>query len=171
MTDPPRPEVWLRGPLPDYPGELQPVAHSLLQVREEIAAVATLPPEHVWARPGGAASIGFHLRHLAGSLDRLLTYARGDSLNAAQRAVLSAEERDGTREERAETLVQAAHDAIDRALARIRATPLCTLDEVRPVGRQRLPSTVLGLLFHAAEHAQRHSAQIITTAKIIKGSP
>jgi len=171
MTDPPQPEVWLRGPLPDYPGELQPVAHSLLQVREEIAAVATLPPEHVWVRPGGAASIGFHLRHLAGSLDRLLTYARGDSLNAAQRAVLSAEERDGTREERAETLVQAAHDAIDRALAHIRATPLCTLDEVRPVGRQRLPSTVLGLLFHAAEHAQRHSAQIITTAKIVKGSP
>ena len=171
MTDPPQPEVWLRGPLPDYPGELQPVAHSLLQVREEIAAVATLPPEHVWVRPGGAASIGFHLRHLAGSLDRLLTYARGDSLNAAQRAVLSAEERDGTREERAETLVQTAHDAIDRALAHIRATPLCTLDEVRPVGRQRLPSTVLGLLFHAAEHAQRHSAQIITTAKIVKGSP
>jgi hypothetical protein len=72
MADPSQPEVWLRGPLPDCPEELQPVAHSLLQEREEIAAAATLPSEHLWARPGGAASIGFHLRHLAGSLDRLL---------------------------------------------------------------------------------------------------
>ncbi len=64
-----QPEVWLRGPLPDFLDELQPVAHSLLQVREEIANVATLSPEDLWARPGGAASIGFHLRHLAGSLE------------------------------------------------------------------------------------------------------
>ena len=113
--------------------------------------------------------LGFHLRHLAGSLDRLLTYARGDSLNAAQRAALSEEGRNGRPEEPAETLVQAAHDAIDRALAHVRATPLCTLDEVRRVGRAGLSSTVLGLLFHAAEHAQRHSAQIITTSKILKG--
>jgi uncharacterized damage-inducible protein DinB len=166
MTGPTQPEVWLRGRLPDYPDELQPVAHSLLQVREEIAAAADLSPEHLWARPGGAASIGFHLRHLAGSLDRLLTYVRGEGLNAAQRAALSEEGRDGSPEEGAQTLVQAAHDAIDRALAHGRTTPLCTLDEVRLVGRARLPSTVLGLLFHAAEHAQRHSAQIITTAKI-----
>jgi uncharacterized damage-inducible protein DinB len=165
----PQPEVWLRGPLPDYPDELQPVAHSLLQVREEIAAVASLPAEHLWARPGGAASIGFHLRHLAGSLDRLLTYARGDSLNAVQSAALSQEGREGSPEERAETLVQAAHDAIDRALTRVRTTPLCALDEVRTVGRAGLPSTVLGLLFHAAEHAQRHSAQIITTARVVNG--
>lgn len=161
--------MWLRGPLPDYLDELQPVAHSLLQVREEIAAVAALPFEHVWARPGGAASIGFHLRHLTGSLDRLLTYARGDSLDAAQRAALSKERRDGSPEEPAEALVRTAHDAIDRALAHVRTTPLCTLDEVRRVGQAGLPSTVLGLLFHAAEHAQRHSAQIITTAKILEG--
>jgi hypothetical protein len=166
---PHQPEVWLRGPLPGYLDELQPVAHSLLQVREEIAAAAALPPEVLWARPGGAASIGFHLRHLAGSLDRLLTYARGDSLTAAQRAAVSEERRDGRPEERAETLVQTAHDAIDRALAHARTTPLCALDEVRSVGRAGLPSTVLGLLFHAAEHAQRHSAQIITTAKILAG--
>jgi hypothetical protein len=165
-----QPEVWLRGPLPDYLDELQPVAHSLLQVREEIAAVTALPLEAVWARPGGAASIGFHLRHLAGSLDRLLTYARGDSLNAAQRAALSEERRDGSPEEPAAALVRTAHDAIDRALAQVRTTPLCTLDEVRRVGQAGLPSSVLGLLFHAAEHAQRHSAQIITTAKILKGT-
>lgn len=168
MTDPSEPEVWLRGPLPDYPDELVPVAHSLLQVREEIAAVAELPAEQLRARSGGAASIEFHLRHLAGSLDRLLTYARGGSLNAAQREALAKEGRDERPEERAEILVQAAQGAIDRALAQVRATPLSTLGEIRPVGRAGLPSTVRGLLFHAAEHAQRHSAQIITTAKIVK---
>jgi uncharacterized damage-inducible protein DinB len=161
------PEVWLRGPLPDVIPELQPVAHSLLQVREEIAAAATLSLEQLWARPGGAASIGFHLTHLAGSLDRLLTYAGGDALNAAQRAALAAESADDTSRPAAD-LVRSALDALDRALAQVRGTPLCTLDEAREVGRARLPSTVLGLLFHAAEHAQRHSAQIITTMKVIR---
>jgi uncharacterized damage-inducible protein DinB len=165
-----RAEVWLRGPLPDYIDELQPVAHSLLQVREEIEAVVALPAEKVWARPGGAASIGFHLKHLAGSLDRLLTYASGRQLSAAQRRTLADEEQAGTAGDRADTLVRGAQAAIDRALTQIRTTPLCTLDEAREVGRDRLPSTVLGLLFHAAEHAQRHSAQIITTAKILMGS-
>ena len=160
------PEVWLRGALPDVIPELQPVAHSLLQVREEIETVASLSPDQLWTRPGGAASIGFHLTHLAGSLDRLLTYARGDALNAAQRAALAAEAREDT-SQRADVLVAAALAVLDRALAQVRATPLCTLDEAREVGRARLPSTVLGLLFHAAEHAQRHSAQIITTAKVV----
>ena len=164
-----KPEVWLRGPLPDVLPELQPVAHSLLQVREEIEAASSLPPEALWARPGGAASIGFHLTHLAGSLDRLLTYARDETLNAAQRAALAAEDREGTLDvlDVLDVLVRDALAALDRALAQVRATPLCTLDEARAVGRARLPSTVLGLLVHAAEHAQRHSAQIITTAKIL----
>src|SRR5580704_10453460 len=111
MQDPPRPdapvregmrpssspEVWLRGAVPGFPRELMPVAHSLLQVREEIDTVVTpLSHEELWARPGGAASIGFHLKHLAGSLDRLLTYARGESLSEAQRVTLDAEERAGS---------------------------------------------------------------------------
>jgi hypothetical protein len=159
------PEVWLRGPLPDVIPELQPVAHSLLQVREEIAEASSLTRAQLWARPGGAASIGFHLMHLAGSLDRLLTYARGNTLNAAQRAALAAEDREDTSRSAAD-LVKAALDAIDLALAQVRTTALCTLDEAREVGRARLPSTVLGLLVHTAEHAQRHSAQIITTRKV-----
>ena len=167
MTSDSRPEVWLRGPLPDYIDEVQPVAHSLLQVREEIELIIALPPEKLWARPGGAASIGFHLKHLAGSLDRLLTYASGRQLSTAQRQALADEGLSGDPAERSEMLVRAAQSAIDRALDQVRMTPLCSLDEAREVGRDRLPSTVLGLLFHAAEHAQRHSAQIITTAKIM----
>ena len=166
MSDPGKPEVWLRGPLPDVIAELQPVAHSLLQVREEIAQAASVSPAQLWARPGGAASIGFHLMHLAGSLDRLLTYARGHALNASQRAALAAEDREDTSRD-AEDLVKAALDALDRALVHVQTTALCTLDEVREVGRAHLPSTVLGLLFHAAEHAQCHSAQIITTRKVV----
>jgi uncharacterized damage-inducible protein DinB len=160
------PEVWLRGPLPDVIPELQPVAHSLMQVREEIAEAASVSAAQLWARPGGAASIGFHLMHLAGSLDRLLTYARGRTLNAAQRDALAAEDREDTSRTAAD-LVTAALDALDRALVQVQATALCTLDEAREVGRARLPSTVLGLLVHAAEHAQRHSAQIITMRKVI----
>ena len=166
MNGAPQSEVWLRGPLPDVIPELQPVVHSLLQVREEIAEAASLSPEQLWARPGGAASIGFHLLHLAGSLDRLLTYARGKALNAAQRAALDAEAREDLSRRPAD-MVEMALAAIDAAIAHVRSTPLCTLDETREVGRARLPSTVLGLLFHAAEHAQRHSAQIITTRKVI----
>jgi len=165
MSQPADPEVWLRGPLPDVIPELQPVVHSLMQVREEIAA-ATIPVDKLWTRPGGAASIGFHLLHLAGSLDRLLTYARGKVLNAAQRAALEAEASGDTSHQPAD-LVRLALEAIDAAIVQVRTTPLCTLDETREVGRGRLPSTVLGLLFHAAEHAQRHSAQIITTRKVI----
>ena len=86
-------EVWLQGPVPGVPPELMPVVHSLLQVREELAALApSLSSEQLWARPGGAASVGFHVMHLAGSLDRLLTYARGDGLNNRQRAALEAED-------------------------------------------------------------------------------
>lgn len=166
MSPPADPEVWLRGPLPDVIPELQPVVHSLMQVREEIAGAATVPDNQLWTKPGGAASIGFHLLHLAGSLDRLLTYARGKTLNATQRAALEAEAREDVAS-RAEDLVRLALEAIDAAIVQVRTTPLCTLDEVREVGRGRLPSTVLGLLFHAAEHAQRHSAQIITTRKVI----
>jgi uncharacterized damage-inducible protein DinB len=164
------PEVWLRGALPGFPTELMPVAHSLLQIREEIdRVVLPLSDEELWARPGGAASIGFHLTHLAGSLDRLLTYARGETLGEAQRLALEAEERAGSGGEQPAILLRLVNAAIDRALDQIRATRVVTLNEHRRVGRAGLPSTVLGLLFHAAEHGQRHAGQIVTTAKIVRG--
>ena len=85
------PEVWLRGPLPGYAPELQPVAHALLQAHEDLERAASLPAEQLEARPGKSASIGYHLRHLAGSLDRLTTYARGEQLSDAQMTALRAE--------------------------------------------------------------------------------
>ena len=150
------------------PAELQPVAHSLLQVKEELhSALAGLGERELWLRPGGAATIGFHLLHLAGSTDRLLTYARGEELSAAQRAALA-----GEREPQPDSpvaLLAQLDGAIAAALDQLRATDPATLGEARAVGRARLPSTVGGLLFHAAEHAQRHAGQAVTTAKIVRG--
>jgi SAM-dependent methyltransferase len=163
------PEVWLRGPVPGIPAPLQPVAHALLQVREELAGVlADLPADVVWERPAGAAAIGFHALHLAGSTDRLFTYARGESLSETQRAALAAE-KEPPREPAAE-LLRRVESAVDAALAQLAATDPSTLGAARAVGRAGLPSTVGGLLFHAAEHAQRHAGQIATTARILRGS-
>ena len=163
------PEVWLRGPIEGVAAALQPVAHSLLQVREELGvALAGLGERELWLRPGGAAAIGFHLLHLAGSTDRLFSYARAEGLSEAQRVALDAE-RDPPRES-LEALLRRLDGVIGAALAQLRATDPATLADPRAVGRAGLPSTVGGLLFHAAEHAQRHAGQAVTTARIVRGS-
>lgn len=158
-----RPEHWLRGALPEYAVELQPIAHALLQAREDLVQrLHGVSVERLWARPGAAASAGFHVRHLAGSLDRLLTYARGEALSDAQRQAL-AQEKEMRAPLGADALLAEAVGAIDRALDQLRATRPTSLYEAREVGRARLPSTVAGLLFHAAEHTTRHVGQLITT--------
>jgi hypothetical protein len=162
------PEVWLRGPVPDLSPFLQPVAHALLQAVEDVRrAVDPLSAAHLWARPGGAPSVGFHVRHASGSLDRLFTYARGEALSKEQLAFLTSEAEPGFPPLEAAVLVLDFERQVDRALAQLRATPESTLLEPRGVGRLQLPSTVLGLLVHTAEHTQRHVGQIITTAKIV----
>jgi uncharacterized damage-inducible protein DinB len=144
-----------------------PAAHALVQARDDIAAaLAGADAEDLWARPGGAASAGFHLRHLAGSLDRLLTYALGERLSPEQVAALASEGQAGAG---AAELERISIAAIDRALEQLRRTPVATLGDVRSVGRAGLPATVLGLLVHAAEHASRHTGQLITTLKIVRG--
>lgn len=161
------PEAWLRGPLAGFAPVLMPAAHALVQAREDIQRAADATVGELWQRPGGAASAGYHLQHLTGSLDRLLTYARGEHLSDAQRAALSHE---GTPGADAEALVAAASRSIDRALQQIRNTASETVFEVRAVGRAKLPATVLGLIFHAAEHTTRHVGQLITTLKVVRGS-
>lgn len=157
-------EVWLRGPVAGVPGLLQPVAHGLLQCREELEAlVPTLTSRTLSARPAGAASIGFHVRHAAGSLDRLLTYARGESLSPEQLAALAAEEASELAPDASAALLAAFTAAVDRAVRQLQQTDATTLLEARGVGRAQLPSTVIGLLVHAAEHTQRHVGQARTT--------
>jgi len=162
------PEAWLRGPIDGIDALLQPAAHALVQAREDLGrATAGISPANLWIRPNGAASLGFHLRHVAGSLDRLLTYARGAQLDDRQHAALKREAEPGTPPDEVAPLLEQAREAIDTALAQLRATRREELLEPRAVGRKALPSTVLGLLFHAAEHTTRHVGQAITTAKIV----
>jgi uncharacterized damage-inducible protein DinB len=164
----PQLEAWLRGPLPGVDPYLMPAAHALVQCRDEVtAAVAGLDTPRLFARPGGAASLAFHLRHIAGATDRLLTYARGETLTDAQRAA-ARRERDETPGQDAASLLAEVDAAVEAALAQLRSTPRERLLEPRPVGRAAAPSNVLGLLVHAAEHAQRHAGQVVTTAKIVR---
>jgi hypothetical protein len=163
-----QPEVWLRGPLAGYPALLQPVAHSLLQCREDVnARLPGLSPEQLWTPAKGAATAGYHVRHAAGSLDRLLTYARGEQLSPEQLSVLRTEAEPDLSEGAADRLLAHYNQTIDRALEQVRRTADSTLTDPREVGRGKLPSTVIGLLCHAAEHTQRHVGQFITTLKIL----
>ena len=165
----PQPEVWLRGPIEGIPASLQPAAHALLQTLEDVGhTIAELSVDQIWTSPGGAASVGFHVLHLIGSTDRLLTYARGETLTDAQKARLFAE-RNPVRVDAA-SLMEDLRRTMDTALAQLRSTAPTTLEQVRTVGRAALPTTVLGLLFHTGEHAQRHAGQIVTTAKIVRAT-
>ena len=171
MTKPETLEVWLRGPVPGVPPLLQPVAHALLQAREELnVAMHDFPPALLNERPAGVASVGFHLQHLAGVLDRLLTYARQETLSEQQLADLYAENPplligpDAVAQ-----LVQRFSSGVDAALAQLKTTPEANLTEVRGVGRAQVASTLIGLLVHAAEHTTRHLGQLLVTAKWVRG--
>jgi uncharacterized damage-inducible protein DinB len=164
-------EVWLRGPVDGIPPLLQPAAHAILQVGEDVLPlVADLPPHQLWARPAGAAALGFHLLHLPGSLDRLLTYSRGAALTPEQVNALAAERT--AHEDRPELtrLLARFASGIDAAIAYLRTVPETSLLTPREVGRKRLPSTTLGLIVHAAEHSSRHAGQIVTLNKVVRGS-
>ena len=161
-------EVWLRGSLPDIPPLLQPIAHALLQAQEEVAEIMQdLEDEKLWKQPAGIASVGFHLQHLTGVIDRLFTYARGESLSPIQLQALAAEGKENN-----EIIIKDLLGAFDKqivlALAQLKTVDAQTLTEVREVGRGKIPSTVIGLLVHAAEHTTRHLGQLLVTAKVVK---
>jgi len=162
------PEFWLRGAVAGIPPMLQPVAHALLQARMEVNSLMEgFPDGRLWDRPAGLASPGFHLQHLSGVVDRLFSYAEGKALSREQLAELAAE---GRPHRGAETLRQGLdrfNEQIDKALRQIEGTS-GSLTEVRLVGRGRVPSTVIGLLFHAAEHTMRHTGQLLVTVRILR---
>jgi uncharacterized damage-inducible protein DinB len=164
------PEPWLRGPVADVPPLLQPAAHAFIMSREDVETAALgLTIDQLWDEPGGIASVGFHLAHLAGSTDRLLTYARGEALSDAQRKTLARERTLSTERPALGDLLAAWQHMVGKALEQLSSTSDAMLLQPRFVGRQQLPSTVLGLMFHAAEHASRHTGQVVTTAKLIRG--
>lgn len=170
MSTPQLPEVWLRGRLPGVPSLVQPVAHTLLQAREEVLELMRgFPDEHLWEKPANVASPGFHLQHMCGVIDRLFTYADGKSLSAEQLAALKAEGQD--QGQTVQQLIDIFSEKIDWALVELSKVNEQTLAEHRGVGRAQLPSTVQGLLFHAAEHTMRHLGQLLVTTRIIRNLP
>jgi len=152
------------------PPLLQPAAHAFVMAQEDVErAVAALLPDEVWVEPGGAASVGFHLAHLAGATDRLLTYARGERLSDAQKKKLAAERPDPAARPSLDTLLAEWRAGVADAIRQLSEIPDGALLTPRFVGRAQLPSNVLGLVFHAAEHASRHAGQVVTTCKILMG--
>lgn len=161
-------EYWLRGPVDSVPDLLQPVVHALLQARDEVQqALSGFPQELIWEQPAGVASVGFHLQHMAGVLDRLFTYARGEQLNVQQLAYLAAEGKKDNSIELA-GLLKNLNGQVEKAIGQIKTTDIHSLMNARGVGRKQMPSTVSGLLFHAAEHTMRHTGQLLVTVKVLR---
>jgi hypothetical protein len=161
-------EVWQRGPIDGVPGLLQPVVHALLQAVEDVEKeMKTFPLELLWEKPGGVASVGFHLKHAKGVVDRLFTYARGEMLTEEQIQSLKLESITSDVDSPG-ILVEAFKKQVEIAITQLKNTDVNTLTDKRALGRKQIPTTVIGLLFHAAEHVQRHVGQLIVTARVLK---
>jgi uncharacterized damage-inducible protein DinB len=160
-------EPWLRGTLTEVDAVRRQVLHALEMAGEDIQRWCSgLKDAEIHARPFGVASVAFHLRHIAGSLDRLLTYAEGDALSEAQMDALNREMDGGAC---SEEILAELQTGLEEARRRVRLTSPGSYEEVRQVGRAMLPSTVGSLLVHCAEHTQRHVGQAVTTAKVMIG--
>lgn len=158
-------EYWMRGPVEGITPYLQPVAHALLQARKEVnELLVDFPEDKLWIKPEGLASVGFHLQHLRGVLDRLFAYARNEALTEEKLTQLREEGIPSTQS--IPDLLSAFNQQVDTALGQLRETSADALLMPRGIGRKQIPTTVLGLLFHAAEHTMRHTGQLLVTAKL-----
>lgn len=160
-------EPWLRGTLTEVPVVGRAVLHALELAGEDLHKwCGQLTDAELNSRPAGIAPVSFHLRHTARSLDRLLTYAEGETLSESQIAAMRSELDPGAR---SQELFTELDTALTRSAARVRALASCDLEAHRYVGRKQLPTTLGGLLVHVADHTQRHVGQAITTAKLVAG--
>jgi uncharacterized damage-inducible protein DinB len=160
-----QPEPWLRGTLTEIPVVQRAVLHAFQAAEQDLNRwCASLTDEEIHKQPAGLASVAFHLRHIPGSIDRLLTYAEGRELSEEQLQSMKNEARAGG--STAECL-QTLSASLKAAAERVRTMNPADFDQPRYVGRKRLPTTVAGLLVHLADHTQRHVGQTITTAKVI----
>lgn len=158
-------EPWLRGTRTDVDAVRRAVIHALELAAEDIARWCEgLSDAEFAMRPFGLPSVGFQLRHIARSLDRLLTYTEGQQLSERQLEALKSETGDGAGREA--TLMEFA-EGIEMAVTRVLKIAPGTYEETREVGRKKLQATVGGLLVHSADHTQRHVGQAVTTAKVV----
>lgn len=162
-------EVWQRGPIENVPDLIQPVAHALVQAKEDAKKYTeNFPDDWLWEKPYGVASVGFHLNHLAGVLDRLFTYADNKKLDEAQLEFVRNEENPERRPTTVSELLDVFDDQVRQAVEYLTQTSTDNLTEFRGLGRKQLPTTKLGLLFHAAEHSQRHIGQLLVTVRVLR---
>lgn len=161
-------EVWQRGALPHLIPLLQPAGHAILQAQEELHEyMQNFPQELLWLKPYGMASVGFHLQHLSGVLDRVFTYARAEGLSVFQFEQLE-EEGNPSFGYTVAQLLSRFDLQVEKAMNQLYQMEANSLTEFRGIGRAGLPSTVIGLLFHGAEHTMRHLGQLMVTARIVK---
>ena len=159
-------EPWLRGTLIEVDTVRRGVLHALELAREDVARwCGDLTAGQLEARPFGLPSVGFQMRHMVRSLDRLLTYAEGQQLNEEQLALLKSEMESGGRRE---DLFGEFERGVESAMERVRAIGPAGYEVTRGVGRKMLPTSVGGLLVHCADHTQRHVGQAVTTAKVVR---
>lgn len=164
-----RKEVWQRGPIENVPALLQPVAHALLDAGEEAHGIMEdFPEKLLWERPAGVASPGFHLQHIRGVIDRLFTYARKELLNEAQLQHLLIEgDKEKTRLS-IQQLLARLDKRIVEAVDELKNVNPDSLSETRGVGCKQIPTTLIGLYMHTAEHSMRHIGQLLVTVKVLK---
>ena len=160
-------EPWLRGTHAEVPAVGRAVLHALDLALDDLSKwTAGLTDNQVHAQPLGLTSVAFHLRHIAGSTDRLLTYAEGKELSEAQLTTLKGEK---LGDETLAMLLAEVEVAFSNAAERVRVLATADLDTFRGVGRKQLPTSIGGALVHVADHTQRHVGQVVTTAKVLKG--
>jgi len=168
MEKPNLPEPWLRGTLTDVPPIQRAILHALEMSKEDMERwCGELTAQEFNARPAEIAPVAFHIRHIARSMDRLLTYAEGKSLTLEQIAAMKSETNPGAC---VDEVFAELRQALQSAAARIRAFAVEDLVRSRAIGRQQMPTTLGGLLVHVADHTQRHVGQAITTAKIVRSN-
>jgi uncharacterized damage-inducible protein DinB len=161
-------EYWLRGPVDGIPDLLQPAAHALLQTRlESRTYTKNVDSAMLWKTPYGRASVGFHLQHISGVIDRMMSYAKAMPLTEQQLIYLKSEGKADSNIQ-LEDLLSHLELKTQEMLSYFKELNGVDLTELRTVGRKELPSTLQGVLFHAAEHGQRHIGQLLVTVSILK---
>jgi uncharacterized damage-inducible protein DinB len=159
-------EPWLRGTYAEVPAVGRAVLYALDLALDDLTKWAEgLTDEEVHAQPLGLTSVAFHLRHIARSTDRLLSYAEGNQLSAEQLGALKGEQ---SGDETLAALLAEVEVSFSNAAERIRVLAAANFNTFRGVGRKQLPTTIGGALIHVADHTQRHVGQVVTTAKVLK---